>query len=165
MDSKAGKLVAGVVAAVVGIALVGGIVFLLVARHTTSAASPVATSTPPEPNDSLAAEGGPGSALVLTNWDAPIGKGGTVAGVMEIEPQNQTVKAIQADYRKRHAGAPEKLAGAIDKAKFDAGPQILTFTVTVEKHDKYAVRFDSAHTKLQITGPNGHKIAVGKATS
>lgn len=153
-----GVSIGAAIVVIVLVVIIGGLVSKDSAVRSEDSQRPSQEATTMlEPDDPIAAEGGPGKALVLTNWDAPIGRGGTASGVMDPESQNAAVAAIQADYRARHADAPEKLSGAIRDAKFDAGPQILSFTVVVDR-DRYVVRYNSDKETQTITGPSGREL-------
>lgn len=158
MGVVVGSVVAVVLALVIGVGLIIHHVTSTEPRDEADHGAEEST-TAPEPNDPLAAKGGQGPSLVLTNWDAPIGKGGTVAGVMDPEAQNRAVDAIGNDYRKRHKDAPEKLHGAVTHPRYEAGPGLLAFTVEV-KGDKYQVRYKDTDQSEKITGPKGSDVEL-----
>lgn len=150
------------IAALIGVVLVTG-VFMGSRKERSPESevppSPTMTSSEEEPDDIIAGQGGQGPRLVFTGWDAPIGRGGTLGGVMETDLQNRAVATISQDYRARHGDAPDDLVGEITNANFDAGPQILTFTASIE-NEHYAVRVDTAHSKLEVTSPDGKKLPL-----
>lgn len=148
-------LVLGSIAAVV--LVVGYLLLLGYLRGGKSAAS----APQPEPTqteqDDYAEQAGEDPLLLFTGWDEPIGKGGTLAGVMDMDSQDRLVADIDQDYRKRHADAPRELGGTLENATFDSGANTLHFDATI-KTDTYTVDYDAGKQKTTITRPDGTKL-------